>query len=141
MSDAEVSKIRSDVLGISERCLTLARFGGIEAIPDEVDQCFEMTAPKRWHGLWLAEFEGSRFCPSPATRCASDTPGPFIWLDTKRLRNSLPPGKMFSDHPYEVLFIGRRTLHAGKYGHLGMSPYEMTVDKLISISPARQPTP
>ena len=141
LSDAEINKIRSGVPGISERCLTMARFGGIEAIPDEVDQCFEMTAPQRWHGLWLAEFEGSRFCPSPATRCASDTPGPFIWLDDKRLLSSLPPGKRFNSHPYEVVFVGRRTSHAGMYGHLGMSPYEMVVDKLISISPAKEPAP
>ena len=141
MSDAEINKIRSVLPGISERCLTLARFGGIEAIPDEVDQCFEMTAPKRWQGLWLPLSEGSRFCPFPATQCTSDTLGPFIWLDTERLRSSLPQGKLFDDHAYYVVFVGRRTLHAGMYGHLGMSPYEMVVDKLISISPSREAAP
>jgi hypothetical protein len=48
------------------------------------NECFKFDPPKRWKGLWLSEFEGSRFCPEPAAQCREDRRGDYIWLGFAR---------------------------------------------------------
>lgn len=93
------------------------------------DQCYKMDAPRRRTGLWRNEFEGSRFCPAPATECAFDTPGDVIWLDPERVSKKEPDEAL-----YRVEFIGRRTAVKGHYGHMGGSDYEIIVDRFISVT-------
>lgn len=102
-------------------------------IPDE--ECYEFGPPQRFKGLWLAEFEGSRFCPAPAKECSDDRPGDSIWLGFTK-RSEVPHAVL--DHPtgtglYAVDLIGRRSSFRGWYGHLGGADYEILVDRFISV--------
>ena len=141
LSDAQVQKLRADSPGITPACLEKIRLGGIEAMPDRTDQCFEMAPAKRWSGLWADNFEARRFCPTPARECGSQTPRPAIWLSFAPgvRRDSIPTNRV-----YTIEFVGRRTLQQGSYGHMGMSEHEIIVDRIISISPlvaGAQPQP
>lgn len=113
------------------------RFPCLDA--QEEDQCFKFTTSKRMHGLWRNEFEGSQFCPPPATQCANSRKPLFIWFQMKSPLpgwEDTPPGGL-----YAVDFIGRRSEYRGMYGHLGMSDEEVIVDRMISIKEVEAPTP
>lgn len=106
-------------------------------IPDE--ECYELDPPRRYKGLWRNAFEGSQFCPAPATECGDDTKGDVIWLGFSR-RFKKPPGGPdlratdIVEYPvYAVDLIGRRTAFKGRYGHMGGSDYELVVDKFVSV--------
>lgn len=92
------------------------------------DQCFRMEPQRRWTGLWRDQFEGSRFCPSPATICSSETSGDIIWLHTDRVTRKEPDGAL-----YAVELLGRRTTVKGHHGHMGGSDHELIVDRFISL--------
>lgn len=125
--DAKLAEIKATLPGILDSCLTRVKYGGLQAMPDEVDECYAMTPPQLWKGVWLREFEGMRFCPAPAKGCRNE-PGPSIWLDLPEVE-----GKSWPPRRYEIEFIGRRTQHPGMFGHMGLSDHEMIVDKLISL--------
>jgi hypothetical protein len=103
--------------------------------------CYKLTEPQRWQGLWRDDFEGSRFCPAPASRCPYHTPRDKIWLeysfgvtDTEPRERKVPPGGL-----YEVNLIGRRTAVKGNYGHMGGSDHALIVDRMISIRQIEAP--
>lgn len=121
---------------MTERCLDLLRFGGVEAIPEQVDQCYGMTSARRWRGFWRYGLEDSKFCVGETPDCLSDTSGASIWLDEDGVQRARP-NERFATHIYAIEFVGRRTLQAGKFGHIGTSDHEMVVDKLISLSKVR----
>jgi hypothetical protein len=89
------------------------------------ETCVRMGPPRRWRGLWRNDFEGSQFCPAPATTCRFDSPGERIWLSERPDRR--PDGKL-----YRVDFIGRKTMYRGAYGHMGASDHEIVMDRMIS---------
>ncbi|WP_093084111.1 hypothetical protein [Sphingobium sp. AP50] len=113
--------------GISEQCLETIKYGGILAMP-ETDQCFEMTTEKRWKGIWRKAFEVSRFCPAPASACSYETDGDRIWLSGKA-----PVYVGNDDGLYAIEFVGKQTVHKGKYGHMGAFDHEIIADKVISL--------
>lgn len=117
------------------------KFGGYYgSIP--FDQCYKMDPPRRWRGLWRNDFEGSQFCPWPATNCgyvASDKRiGPLYWLSA-----SVPFPEAIKKRRlgglYAIEFVGRKTTYRGRYGHVGMSDEEIFVDRLISIREVEAP--
>jgi hypothetical protein len=99
---------------------------------------------QHWEGLWRADFEGSQFCPAPATEC-SDRP-----ID-ERKRQTVISLQFASGWPaemreapgglYKVVFDGRRSLFRGHFGHMGMADREIVVDRLISIVEIEPPPP
>jgi hypothetical protein len=103
--------------------------------------CYKMTPPRRMRGLWRYEFEGSQFCPSPATRCdyvsSEKRIQPQIWLS---IPFHLPDtGKPAREAVYAIDFIGRRTMVPGHYGHMGVFDEEVVVDRLISMKEVEAP--
>lgn len=103
------------------------------------DQCVRMTPPQRFEGLWRNEYEGSRFCPAPAQECSYSTPGTRVWLSVaERLPQS---GQVGRGGLYSVAFVGRRTLHPGRYGHMGADHNEVIVDQFVSIRELEAPPP
>lgn len=131
LTEAAVERLRNELPGVTEECLSKMRFGGVEAIPKRVDQCFKMTPAQRWRGLWRDDFEGQQFCPAPARQCSFDSPDDRIWLtfgtDVHHLHKT-DEGSL-----YTIDFVGRRTLLRGLHGHMGVFQHEIVVDKLISI--------
>ena len=120
-------------IGIAVPCLTEQAYDGeviVGSIP--TDQCFRMTEPTRWQGVWVNEFEGARFCPGKKLDCPYKEQPSLIWLDPARSvldreRYGAEGGR------YLIDFIGRRTLYAGNYGHMGAFDHEIIVDRMISI--------
>lgn len=98
------------------------------------DQCYRMTEPQRMRGLWIDEFEGSRFFPGARDAFGAEIGSVRIWLDVES--NHIPHLFRFneSDEPraLEIEFIGRQTAVAGEHGHMGASTHEIIVDQLIS---------
>jgi hypothetical protein len=136
-SDDEMRQMRAEIPGMKEKCWNIVRWKGWEGdFPEDTGECYEMTKPARWHGLWRDDFEGSRFCPSPARTCP--TAGDWIWL-TIETPKSMP--EQGSGALYEVDFIGRRTANKGEFGHVGAGDYEMIVDRLNSIKMLEPPPP
>lgn len=131
VSEELVREFRNKLPGITEQCLDALRYGGINAMPTRADQCFAMTPTKRWKGLWRNEFEGSRFCASPAKSCSFETLGERVWLSDP---DNVVPVKRSDEALYEIEFLGRRTLEKGAHGHLGGSDHDMVVDKVISLT-------
>lgn len=135
LNDADAKLVRQTLPGMTDACAAKVRAGGMKAMPDRTEECFEMTSSQRWKGLWLAAFEDSQFCPSPATRCdyvvRRQRKEALIWLrfskdgdaEFKKARGGL----------YAVEFIGRRTKVPGRFGHMGVFDEEIVVDRMISI--------
>jgi hypothetical protein len=104
-------------------------------------QCFHMTAPTRFRGVWLDEFEHSCFIPGAST-VTSACDGPSgIWLDVETNRiPGLDRTEQSETRAFLIDFVGRRTLYPGSYGHLGMSEHEVIVDRLFSARPLPLPS-
>jgi hypothetical protein len=128
-----VGQIRSAYPGMTEACLKRIEFGGVEAMPREVQDCFRMTPPRRWNGLWRDDFEGQRFCSAPARQCSDAVRGDQIWISFKP--GTSPTQGSATGRTFLISFVGRRTLLPGHHGHMGMSAHEIVVDKLLLISP------
>ena len=131
-TDASMERLRKILPGMKADCLDKIQAGGTQAMPRRTDQCFTMTKPRRWRGIWLDAFEGQRFCPAPARSCLDDGKAGHIWI-------SFPDGRRPTPRPstgrvYAIEFVGRRTLLPGFHGHMGVSAHEMVVDRLISIA-------
>lgn len=113
-------------------CMRADVHDGIEILVGEpTEQCVKLAPQERWRGLWRNAFEGSRFCPEPATECDFNTPGDRIWLTASA--DGAADGML-----YRVEFVGRKTLFRGPYGHLGVSDHEVIVDRMISREEAPQ---
>jgi hypothetical protein len=94
-----------------------------------VDQCYRFGTPRHWSGLWYSGFEDSQFCNAPAIDCPNNAPE--VWLDfgpTEPKEGKFPPGGVFA-----VEFVGRANLYPGTFGHMGLAPNEVLVDRLIAI--------
>ena len=139
LSDEDLQRVTSTFPGMTKDCAEKVRVGGVNAMPRRAEDCFAMTEPTRWTGLWRNQFEGSQFCPSPARKCPEDASSDDIWL---QFDERLPQSKMEpSGGLYAVDFIGRRTAQKGFFGHFGMSEHEMIVDRVISIREVEPPPP
>src|SRR5438045_77463 len=69
ISDAELQRWRTDMPGMKQECLEKMKWGGIEALPKNSDDCFQFTQPMRMRGLWRNDFEGSEYCDGPVSNC------------------------------------------------------------------------
>jgi hypothetical protein len=137
ISDAELERWRTGMPGMKQECLEKLKWGGIEALPNELDKCFKMLPPTRWRGLWRRDFEASIFCPAPAKRCSNPYPDNAIQLE---FRSGLKLAGIDADTPpgglYALDLIGRRTAQGGMYGPLAQ---ELIVDRMISIKQVEAP--
>ncbi len=124
--DQQIARTRVGAPGRPVPCGREEKHNGVTVIVSaKTEQCFKMLPSRRWRGLWRNDFEGSQFCPEPATKCDFNSPGERIWLSEKPDRR--PDRKL-----YRVEFIGRKTLYKGAYGHMGASDHEIVMDRMIS---------
>jgi hypothetical protein len=93
-----------------------------------------MLPRQRYRGVWINEFEGSRFYPGRSTVPTSRDEA-HIWLEVEHssLAGLVPDGRAF------LLEIeGRRTMYPGPFGHLGGADHELIVDRVISATLIQQ---
>jgi hypothetical protein len=104
-------------------------------------KCYRMTEPKRWHGIWTNEFEGSRFCEGAKSDCPyvgrDRRTQPQVWLGSEHSWSQKHKALASQGTLFEIEFVGRRTLYEGSYGHMGMSDHEIVVDRIISMRKIR----
>ncbi|MDO9490499.1 MAG: hypothetical protein Q7J32_19180 [Sphingomonadaceae bacterium] len=122
-------------------CLILGEEDGViieRRLP--TDQCYKMLPPQRMRGVWIDEFEGSRFYPDRTAAPRGDEDRPMIWLDVGRVE--LPHGYTRGrpdGRAVLVDFIGRRTRYRAPSGHMGLFDYEIIVDRVISAKELSNP--
>ncbi|HET6941116.1 MAG TPA: hypothetical protein VFH89_03030 [Sphingomicrobium sp.] len=94
-------------------------------------ECYNFTDPQRMRGVAITGFETGSFYPGrttlPLNGEESDT---WVEIDSRMLpanvRNNCKKGcALYLD------FVGRRTAIAGRYGHLGVSKYQIVVDRVL----------
>jgi hypothetical protein len=94
-------------------------------------KCFPFSESLSIDGVWQVSLERSEFRESGVISGMSSEE---IWLEV----NS-PPAKalasMQGDSPraYEVSLIGRRSLCPGGFGHFGLSPHQLIVQRFTRI--------
>jgi hypothetical protein len=138
ISDDDMKLVRAQYPGMSQDCLEEIRWRGVWAPQKSTDQCFRMTKPRQWRGLWLNAFEYSEFCPAPASSCPVPT-GEQTWLSGSRSVHLSAYAGQNAARTYAVDFIGRMTADRGHFGHAGLFDREIIVDQLISIRAIEQP--
>lgn len=129
--------------GMGDSCYRrVERNGVVEAEFIGMEKCYRFDPPRRFHGVWRDAFEGSAFYDSLDAMPAYTAPvaADFAWLDVEKV----PAADLRMDcrRCSEVAlidFVGRKTSFRGRYGHMGMSPNYIIVDKIISMR--RLPTP
>lgn len=143
ISDADMNYYDAELPGITEKCRNQLQFGGIGAMPKDTDDCYKMSLPQRWQGLWRNAFESHVFCETPATRCKiepyADPQPPYTWIEFKSPVD--PRVKQAEEGLYRIDFIGRRTVIPGNYGHLGLARHAIVVDRLLFIGRQGRPAP
>ena len=133
-TEEDLALLRELSPGITQECVDAAKKDGIVSLPRDVRECFAMDDSKLWAGLWLDEFEGSRFCAEPSDRCTSNTNGQGVWLTfADEIKDTARPDRYATDELYEIEFIGRLTSETGSFGHMGLSQKEIVVEELIRI--------
>lgn len=116
---------------------------GQEAIIGSVplDQCVRMQPARRMRGIWLDEFEDSRFFEDvrgPAKVRAiiaaeHDVWPRGEWIDLAWPQyNELHDDQQSNSRMFLIDLVGRRTAFSGHYGHMGGSRTEVLVDRIIS---------
>lgn len=130
VSDADYEAFKASYPGITEQCLDAVRYGGFAAWRPDDPNCFQMTQPQRWSGLWETGWEWTNFCPDPAKECD--------WMSKRGTWLIFAKGayggpKLTDDGVYHIDFVGRRTKVAGNFGHQASYDHLIVVDRLISI--------
>ncbi|MGK6355469.1 hypothetical protein ACMGDH_09585 [Sphingomonas sp. DT-207] len=127
------------------RCPTRERREGeftvVDRSPDR--QCVDFAAPREFTGIWIDEFEGSRFVEG--VRDTSALPGfdqgKRVWLEIDD-ESRMPKAwrREPSQQLYRVRFLGRASRDQDRpeamgYGHLGMSHGLVLVDEMHEMTP------
>lgn len=101
------------------------------------DRCFRMSPPQRMKGVWIDEFEGSQFLlnASDASQVEVGLGGTWLDVETNRIPGLFQEAPVAELRAFEIEFIGRQTLVAGRHGHTGGFDHEVVVDRLISARP------
>ena len=96
--------------------------------------CFPFAKPEMMEGLWIIDLERSSFYEnakvySPTLERANDV---WLYVDDelrRKVERQFGPSQRLM-----VAFIGRRAKCDGPWGHMGMSPKAVVVERLVSIS-------
>jgi len=99
--------------------------------------CVDLTPPRTFVGVWIDEFEGSRFVEGARSWADAQRDRRTVWLNPhdplKRGKVSFGP----RGHAYRVTFVGRQARDGNRkplegYGHFGMGQGLVVVDEFLS---------
>jgi hypothetical protein len=137
--DAAAAVLPLDVVGIHS-CADARIVDGAKVIEGRpLDQCYKMEPQRRFRGIWLDQFEGSRFYEGltnvQQVRAAIEArlkqrERSSEWLSFAKEDASTEPSP--TARLVSVEFLGRRTAYPGRYGHMGISGSEVLVDRMIA---------
>jgi hypothetical protein len=99
-------------------------------------KCWPFSKPLRLHGLWLLGLEASEFYPNASSLEAVDHKRPQIWLQSDLLERRpelLAAAQGAGTRVYAVDLQGREALCDGMFGHFGMYPRQVIVERFYSM--------
>jgi hypothetical protein len=142
VGDAIASVLPLSIFGIYP-CASSGELNGSRVLVwKPAEDCYKMLPAQRYQGIWLDAFEGSEFFEGAkdardveeemTRRTASRELIVGVWVNWPATPASTSDTDSQSGRLFAVEFIGRRTEHAGRFGHLGMFQHEMVVDQVIS---------
>jgi hypothetical protein len=131
--------------GSDPRCYTAATSGGIPIKAYVGDRaCHAFKPPERMDGIWLNEFEGSRFFREASTLPEINARTEDVWMEIDE-QTQLPAGldALGDGHAYRVAIIGREAKRARRppkgYGHMGAFTGLVVVDRIVSATDLGSP--
>jgi hypothetical protein len=108
---------------------------------DSSPACIRFDPSRRFAGIWLDVFEGSDFyegrtaLPPPA-----QPEDAAAWLTMpEQVKHGLALGQSGHGRFWRITFIGRQSSVKGHYGHFGMWPSEIVVEKILSAEALSTP--
>ena len=99
-------------------------------------KCWPFSTPKRLRGAWLISLEASEFYPNVGTVREVSKRQTRTWLESDLLEHRpelLAAARGAGTRIYAVEFQGRESLCDGYFGHMGMAPREVIVDRFYSM--------
>lgn len=97
-------------------------------------KCWPFSKPQRIAGLWVVGLEASEFYPNARVLKDIDVREADTWLDSPLLERR-PELIAAGTRAYAVELDGRLALCDGLFGHFGMYPREVVVDRFHSMRP------
>jgi hypothetical protein len=112
---------------------------------DRSPACYKFDEPRVYKGVWLYEFEGSRFIDgAKSVPARMPEAGSTAWLsynpeqiDPTGEYNSDPDRECYPIYAFAISFIGRRNPQGG--GHLGMFDSEIWPERILSAKALPSP--
>jgi hypothetical protein len=101
--------------------------------------CVVFEDPGRtYHGIWVNEFEGSRYYDKATSIAQVDWHDYRVWFSTDEMTRWPNSAKYPRGHAYRIVFEGRQALDMKRpplkgYGHMSMFPGLVLADRIISI--------
>lgn len=136
---AEECKALANPKAVVERC-----YGGkLEPSSKYVGdlKCWPFSPPHRLRGIWVIDLEASEFFPNASN--LKDASGQPMWLESdllERRRELLDAAQGAGRRVYAVELEGRQSLCDGYFGHMGMSPRQVIVNRFYSMRLLPTPT-
>lgn len=102
---------------------------------DQLLACFPFSKPERMSGVWVIGLERSSFFENtrrygPSLEQRYDT---WLYVEDATWKKVAPPTAPL-DQWFHVELIGRRSMCDGMWGHMGISPKAVIVDRVLSIT-------
>jgi hypothetical protein len=101
-------------------------------------KCWPFSKSERLRGLWEINLEASHFYPNAERAPPLDSPHPPMWLETDlidRRPELLAAAQGAGPRVFAVELQGREALCDGLFGHMGVYPREVIVERFYSLRP------
>ncbi len=120
--------------------------GGVRILVYDGDRkCVPLREPRTYEGVWINDFEGSRFAENTTDANEVLAQSNRIWFNPYDTLVPLPANfRAYYGHVYRVRFVGREAVDMKRkglegYGHFGMSEGLILADQMISIEDITPP--
>lgn len=133
---AEECKALADPKAVIQRCTDGNLSPSAKYVGDL--KCWPFSKSERLRGLWVIDLEASAFYPNANTVPPLDFRHPPTWLETDlidRRPELLAAAQGAGRRVYAVEFQGRKALCDGPFGHMGVFPREVIVERFYSLRP------
>ena len=123
----------------NDRCYVTETIGGVPVRVYQGDRaCVDLTEPREMAGIWINEFEGSRFIEGIEVAEGLTRDGKAVWfsMDDETVR---PVGfQPRLGHAYRLTIVGRSAVDMDRpplegYGHFGVSPGLVLADEIVAF--------
>ncbi len=103
---------------------------------DLLQACWPLSPSSRIEGIWVTSLENSSFFERATQLDRSMLTRLATWLEVAN-----PPAEVIRSQQgealraYQISLVGRQTLCEAHYGHMGVFPHEVIVDRIVHLQP------